>query len=218
MGFQIVYKRNYPPTIVDFNPIIRGVQAANPDVVYVASYPLDSVGIVRAANEIKLKAKLFGGNMVGLQYAALKTQLGAQLNNIVVHDFYVPEPTLHFAGIEEFLNRYQVKAAGGGMDELGYFVPPFAYANLQVLGQAVEAIGSLDHRKLSEHLRTHSFNTIVGDIKYAPNGEWAKPRVLQVQFQGIQGNDLEQFKKAGTQTIVHPKHLASGTLRFPYSQ
>ncbi|MGA7252105.1 MAG: ABC transporter substrate-binding protein, partial [Pseudolabrys sp.] len=61
MGFQIVYERSYPPTTVDFNPIIRGVQAANPDIVYVASYPLDSVGIVRAANEIKLKAKLFGG-------------------------------------------------------------------------------------------------------------------------------------------------------------
>ena len=46
-------ERSYPPTTVDFNPIIRGVQAANPDIVYVASYPLDSVGIVRAANEIK---------------------------------------------------------------------------------------------------------------------------------------------------------------------
>ena len=79
MGFEIVYERSYPPTTVDFNPIIRRVQAANPDIVYVASYPLNSVGIVRAANEIKLKAKLFGGNMVGLQYAALKTQLGAQL-------------------------------------------------------------------------------------------------------------------------------------------
>jgi branched-chain amino acid transport system substrate-binding protein len=147
MGFQIVCERNYPPTTVDFNPIIRGVQAANPDVVYVASYPLDSVGIVRAANEIKLKAKLFGGNMVGLQYAAMKTQLGAQLNNIVVHDFYVPEPTLHFSGIEEFLNRYQVKATGGGMDELGYFVPPFAYANFRCLVRRLRQLAASTKRK-----------------------------------------------------------------------
>ena len=156
--------------------------------------------------------------MVGLQYGALKTQLGAQLNNIVVHDFYVPEPTLHFPGIEEFLKRYQAKAAAGEMDRLGFFVPPFAYANLQVLGQAVEATGSLDHGKLGEHLRSQSFSTIVGNIKFAPNGEWAKPRVLMVQFQGIRGNDLEQFKKPGTQVIVFPKELATGALRFPYSQ
>ena len=218
MGFEIVYERSYPPTTVDFNPIIRRVQAANPDIVYVASYPLDSVGIVRAANEIKLKAKLFGGNMVGLQYAALKTQLGAQLNNIVVHDFYVPEPTLHFSGIEEFLNRYQIKATSGGMDELGYFVPPFAYANLQVLGQAVAAVGSLDQKKIGDYIRSNSFTTVVGDVKYAPNGEWARPRVLMVQFQNIEGNNLGQFRKPGTQVIINPKELASGALRFPYSQ
>jgi len=218
MGFRIVYERSYPPNTVDFTPILRAIVSTNPDFVYVASYPPDSVGIVRAASEIGLKAKLFGGAMVGLQYGALKTQLGALLNNIVVHDFYVPEPTLQFPGIEEFLKRYQTKVVGAGMDPLGYFVPPFAYANLQVLGQAAEAVGSLDHRKLSAHLKTHSFSTIVGDIKYGPNGEWAKPRVLHVQFQGVRGNDIEQFKKPGTQTIVYPKHLASGALRFPYSQ
>jgi len=218
LGFKIIHERSYPPAMIDFTPIMRAVQAANPDLVYVASYPADSVGIVRAANEIRLNTKLFGGSTVGLQYGALKTQLGAQLNNIVVHDFYVPEPTLHFPGIEEFLKRYQAKAAAGEMDRLGFFVPPFAYANLQVLGQAVEATGSLDHGKLGEHLRSQSFSTIVGNIKFAPNGEWAKPRVLMVQFQGIRGNDLEQFKKPGTQVIVFPKELATGALRFPYSQ
>jgi branched-chain amino acid transport system substrate-binding protein len=218
MGFKIVYERSYPPTTVDFNPIVRAIQATNPDLVYVASYPTDSVGIVRAANEVRLKTKLFGGAMVGLQYGALKTQLGSQLNNIIVHDFYVPEPTLRFPGIEEFLKRYQAKVSGGGMDPLGFFVPPFAYANLQVLGQAVAAVGRLDQERLGEYLRSHSFNTIVGEVKYAPNGEWARPRVLHVQFQGVTGNDLEQFKKAGTQTVIYPKHLASGTLRYPYSQ
>jgi len=218
-SFKIVHERSYPPTTIDFAPIMRSVQAANPDFVYVASYPADSVGIVRAANEVRLKAKLFGGNMVGLQYGALKTQLGTQLNNIVVHDFYVPEPTLRLPGIEEFLKRYQAKAAATNeMDQLGFFVPPFAYANLQVLGQAVEATGSLDHGRLGEHLRSQTFSTIVGNIKFAPNGEWAKPRVLMVQFQGVRGHDLEQFKKPGTQVIVFPKELATGAVRFPYLQ
>ena len=164
--------------MVDFSPILRGIQASNPDLVYVASYPTDSAGIVRAANEIRLRTKLFGGAMVGLQFGALKTQLGGQLNNIIVHDFYVPEPTLQFPGIEAFLKRYQAMVVGAGMDPLGYFVPPFAYANLQILGQAVQAIGSLDQEKLGEFLRSHRFTTIVGDVKYAPNGEWEKPRVL----------------------------------------
>jgi branched-chain amino acid transport system substrate-binding protein len=218
MGLKVVYERSYPPSTVDFSPILRSIQATNPDVVYVASYPTDSVGIVRSAHENRLRTKLFGGTMVGLQYGALKTQLGSQLNNIIVHDFYVPEPTLQFPGIESFLKRYQARAVSGGMDQLGFFVPPFAYANLQVLGQAVQATGSLNHAILGEFLRSQTFDTIVGNVKYAPNGEWARPRVLHVQFQGIAGNDLEQFKKAGTQTIIYPKNLASGRLQFPYAQ
>ena len=93
MGFKVVYDRSYPPNTVDFAPIVRGIQASNPDFVYIASYPTETVGIARAANEIGLKTKLFGGGMVGLQYAAIKTQLGELLNRIVDYDFYVPEPT-----------------------------------------------------------------------------------------------------------------------------
>jgi branched-chain amino acid transport system substrate-binding protein len=218
MGFKIVYERGYPPNTLDFSPILRAVQAANPDVVYVASYPTDSVGIVRAAHEIGLKTRMFGGGMVGLQYAALKTQLGELLNRTVNYDFYVPEPTVPFPGIADFLKRYQEKATAGGMDALGFFVPPFAYANTQVLAQAIEAVGGIDQKKLGDYLKTHSFKTMVGDVRYAANGEWADPRVLFVQFQGVTGNGLDQFKKAGTQVIVYPKDIASGALQFPYAE
>src|SRR5579871_5971768 len=60
-GFELVLDRNYPPSTADFTPIVRAVQAANPDIVYVAAYPPDSVGIVRAAGEIALAPKMFGG-------------------------------------------------------------------------------------------------------------------------------------------------------------
>jgi branched-chain amino acid transport system substrate-binding protein len=218
MGFKIVYERSYPPSTVDFSPIVRAVQAANPDFVYVASYPTDTVGIVRAANEIGLKTKLFGGGMVGPQYAALKTQLGSLLNRIVDYDFYVPEPTVPFPGIADFLKRYQDKAAAGGMDALGFFVPPFAYANAQVLAQAVTAVGAVDQKKLGDYIKANSFKTIVGDVSYADNGEWKNPRVLWVQYQGVNGNGLDQFKKTGTQVIIYPKDIASGQLQFPYAE
>ena len=39
--------------------------------------------MIRAASEVGLKAKLFGGGMVGLQATAIKTQLGPLLNGIV---------------------------------------------------------------------------------------------------------------------------------------
>jgi len=66
-GLKVVYDKTYPPTTTDFTPVIRAIQAANPDVVSVCSYPLDSVGIVKTVNELGYKPKMIGGAMVGLQ-------------------------------------------------------------------------------------------------------------------------------------------------------
>jgi branched-chain amino acid transport system substrate-binding protein len=215
LNLKTVYDRSYPPTTVDFTPIVRAVQAINADIVFVGSYPPDSAGMVRAAGEIGLKTKQFGGAMAGLQFASIKTQLGPLLNGVVDYDFYVPEPTLKFPGIEQFVQRYQAKAAEGGVDPLGFYLPPFAYAEMQILGQAITATGSLDNAKLADYLHKTTFETVVGDIKFAPNGEFARSHVIQVQFQGIQGNGLDQFKHAGTQVVVWPPDLQSGKLRYP---
>src|SRR6202171_3412584 len=44
-GFDLVLDQKYPPTTTDYTPIMRAVQALNPDIVFVAAYPPDSVGI-----------------------------------------------------------------------------------------------------------------------------------------------------------------------------
>ena len=214
-GLKIVYDRSYPPTTNDYTPIVRGIKAANPDLVFVASYPPDTVGIIRAASEVGLNAKLFGGGMVGLQSTAIKTQLGPLMNGIVDYDVWQPVPPFNTPEAMDFLKRYQAKSAAAGVDLLGYYLPPFAYAEMQILGQAITATGGLDSQKLADYLHQASFETVVGEVKFAANGEWARSHVLQVQFQGIQGNGLDQFKRPGTQVVVWPPEVRSGTLRYP---
>ena len=218
LGFKVSYDRSYPPSTVDYTPIVRAVAATNPDVICIASYPPDSVGMIRAANEVGVKPRMFGGAMIGLGFAPIKAQLGALLNGIVNYDTYVPEPTMKFPGVDEFLMTYQEKAPGAGVDVHGFFLPPFAYAQMQVLAQAVTAAGSLDHNRIAEELRKGTFNTIVGEVKFGRDGEWQKNRTLTIQFQGIQGNDVNQFKQAGKQVILHPNELKSGTLIEPYTK
>ncbi len=40
-GMKIVYDKSYPGNTTDFTPIVRALQAANPDIVVLCSYPLD---------------------------------------------------------------------------------------------------------------------------------------------------------------------------------
>lgn len=217
-GLKIVYDQKYPPPTTDFAPIVRAIQATNPDLVVICSYPPDSVGMVRAASEIGLKPKMIGGAMVGLQATAIKTQLGPLLNGYTNYDFWIPVKTMQFPGALEFLKKYQARAGAAGVDPLGYYIAPWGHAYIDILAQAVTATNSLDDAKIADYIRKTTFKTLVGDVSFAPNGEWSQSRVLQVQFQGIKGNDIGQFRDASVQVVVAPNNFATGKVVYPYEK
>jgi branched-chain amino acid transport system substrate-binding protein len=216
LGLKVVYDRTYPPSTVDFTPIVNAINATSPDAVFVASYPGTSAGMLRAATEVGLKTRFFGGGMVGLQYTAVKEQFGPALNGVIDYDFWVPAHTMQFPGILDFLKKYQAKAPSAGVDPLGWYLPPFAFAELQVLGDAITATKTLDQEKLAGYIRTHEFKTIVGDVRFGKDGEWSKPRVLEVQWQGIKGHSLDEFKNTKVEPILEPALYRTGKLEAPY--
>lgn len=215
-GLRVVYDRTYPPNTVEFGTIIRSIKATNPDLVFIASYPPDSAGIIRSVHEVKLGARMLGGGMIGLQFSALKTQLGPLLNNIICYDLYAPEPSMKFPGVEQFLVRYRERAASAGVDPLGLYIPPYAYAEMQILEAAINATKSVDDGKLAEHMQTATFDTVAGKIKFGARGEWSEPRLLLVQYRDVQGSDVEQFKQPGKAVILYPPQYKSADLQVPF--
>ena len=215
-GLKIVYDKSYPPTTTDLTPIPRAVRATNPDVIYIASYPTDTAGILRAAAEMGLTARLFGGSMVGLATAVMKQQPGPLMNGVVLGEQWVPAPGLQYPGVMEFLKIYRSRAGAEGVDPLGVFLPPFAYARMQVLEHAILGAGTLDDGHLADFPRAHTFKTVIGDVTYGKDGEWAQPRLVWTQFQGIKGNDLTQFENPATEVVLLPASVKSGSLIEPY--
>jgi branched-chain amino acid transport system substrate-binding protein len=203
---------------VDFSAMIRAVRAAKPDLVFVMSYPNDSVAIVRAVNEIGVgeSVKLFGGGMVGLQFTPNMVSLGKSLNGIVNYNSYVPG--MKYPGIEEFLKRYAAKAAEAKVDPLGFYLPPFNYAIGQMLEQAITATKSLDHKVLADYLRKNEMKTIVGPIRFREDGEWANARVVQAQFRGVVDKNLDQFRQPGKQVVLYPDAYKTGDVIAPFEK
>ena len=216
-NLKIVYDRNYPPSTTDFAPIVRAIQAANPDLVLFCSYPLDSVGLVKTMNEIGFKPKMWGGAMVGLQATVFKMQLGPLLNGLVNYETWIPVATMQFPGSMELLKKYQARAAAEGVDPLGWYMPVWAYAYLQVLGDAITATKSIDDGKLADYIRQTTFKTTVGDVKFGVKGEWVDERLLLMQFRNIKGNTLADIADLNTEVILYPPQFKSGNVIYPYA-
>jgi branched-chain amino acid transport system substrate-binding protein len=218
VGMRVVYDKTYPPTTTDFSPIVRAIQATNPDIVSVCSYPLDSVGMVKAANEIGFKPKMIGGAMVGLQATVFKTQLGPLLNGWVNYETWVPSEKMLTPEVKEFLATYQSRAAAEGVDPLGYYLGTWGYAYMELLGNAITGAKSINDDQVANYLRSNPVKTIMGDIKFGKGGEWAESRMLQVQYHGIKGNTVDQFKGMDTQTVLTPADLKTGNVIYPYEK
>ena len=217
-AFRIVHEATYPLTTKDFTPVIDSAAKSGCDLLFLCSYLDDSIGLVRAIHAHRFRPKMVGASMIGPQNTAVKTTLGPLLNGFVNYEYWAPVPKMMFPGVREFLSTYQARAAAADVDVLGHYVAPLAYAQMQVVAQAVEATGSLDDTALSTFTRDATLNTVMGDVKFGKNGEWAYPRVLQVQFQGIAGYEADQFKDGSRQIVVSPNNLASGQLIFPYAE
>jgi branched-chain amino acid transport system substrate-binding protein len=215
-GLKIVYDRRYPLNTTDFSPIVRAVQASNPDIFFISSYPLDSVGMLRSVNEIGFKPKIVGGTLNGLPAPVLKAQLGPALNGVINYEFWLPTPKMAGAAALDVIKRYQERARGEGVDPIGIYVPPWAYSFAQILEQSIVGTNSIDDGKLADYMRKATFKTMVGDVKFGPDGEWEKGRMLTVQHHGIKSTDIMQFKDTTTMTVLDPPEYATGKLIYPY--
>jgi branched-chain amino acid transport system substrate-binding protein len=217
-GMRVIWEGKYPLSTTDFSTYMEDLKRINPDVVFFCSYINDSIGLVKAMNAAGLTPKVVGGAMIGPQNGVVKAELGPLLNGLVNYEYWLPVPSLMNPQIQSFIATYQSRAETAGADPLGYYVAPLAYAQLQVLEQAVKAVGSLDDAALAEYTRTATFETVVGKVKFGEGGGWAQPRVLTVQFQNIASNDISEFRKPNTQAVVYPRETASATLIFPYAK
>ena len=217
-NMSIVFDQAYPPNTVEFSGIIRALKAAKPDIVYVASYPPDSAGILRAVNEIGIgdNVKIFGGGMVGLQFGAVMENLGSLLNGVVNYNSWLPEPSMYYDGTKAFFETYAKRAVEAKVDPLGYYLAPFGYTSGQLVEQAIKATGSLDQKAIAKYLHDNEHQTIVGPIAFSADGERKETATLMAQFRGVVDKNIAQFRTTGKQVILFPDRLKSGDLISPF--
>jgi branched-chain amino acid transport system substrate-binding protein len=215
-GFGVVHESTYPLRTQDFGPILDEVAESGCDLLFLCSYLDDSIGLIRAIHGHTYRPKMVGAGMIGPQNTAVKAALGPMLNGFVNYEYWVPVPEMLFPGVREFLSTYQSRSAAARVDALGHYMAPLAYSQMQVVAQAVEATGGCEDEKLAAYTSASTCNTVMGEVTFGKNGEWTRPRVLQVQYQGVVGYEPDQFKDGSKQVVIRPTTIASGDLIYPF--
>lgn len=64
-GFEVIERQEYDQSGADFRPILNRFAARNPDVVFMVSYAVDSVALMRQIQEVGLNAKFYAGGAAG---------------------------------------------------------------------------------------------------------------------------------------------------------
>src|SRR5580700_85315 len=182
-GIDVISEAKYSLATEDYVEVVKGQTANSPDLLFLCSYINDSVGLLRAVGETGIEPMLVGGAMIGPQSSTVQQQLGALLNGVVNYEYWLPTSQMAFPGVQKLISTYQGKAEGSQADALGYYVAPCAYAQLQVVEQAIRGTDALDDAELARYTHSEVFHTVMGDVKFGPLGEWEDPRVLTVQFQ-----------------------------------
>jgi branched-chain amino acid transport system substrate-binding protein len=217
-GMRVISESRYPLATADFRPYVAELKKIAPDILFMCSYISDSAGLLKAVSDEGFEPKALGGAMIGPQNGAVKAELGPLLNGLINYEYWLPVTGVATAEAEALIGRYQTRSKGAEADPLGYYVAPLAYAQMQVVEQAVAAVGGLDDTALSEYAHKASFRTVVGDVAFGADGSWIESRVLTVQFRSIKSNDIAQFESAAAEAVVYPRGPASPDLIYPYAE
>lgn len=193
-GYQIAFHGEYAPGAKDFSDLILKAKAAKAEAVFAVPTPPDGMTIVKQMKELDYNPKL-----VLMVRAPDPPVWGKNLGKD--GDYVLLAPGWHhamrFPGVAE-LNDAHVKRAGRPADPIA---GP-SYASVQILANAVGRAGSLDKERIREAITATDMMTVIGPVKFRPDGT------------GIVRSVFVQWLK-GKQELVWPKEFASAEFAYP---
>ena len=194
-GYQVVVTGEYAPGAKDFSDIILKAKAANSDGVFALPTPPDGMTMIKQMKELGYNPKLIFF-IRAPDPPIWSKNLGKD------GDYVMLAPGWHHAvkapGVNE-LNETHQKKYGRPADPI---TGP-AYACVQILAAAAAKAGSVDRDKLRDAIAATDITTVIGPVKFRPDGT------------GIIKSGLFAQWINGQQQLVWPAEWASAQLAYP---
>ena len=178
LGIEIVYEQTYPLGELDFRPLLNGIVASNPDVIYATGYYAEGASLVAQLQEAGIELQVVGQE--GYDLPTFLTLAGEAAEGVVFTTDL--DRKLERAAVQEFLTRFQ-DAYNFPADAVGASV----YDAVQVIAAGIEAGGSTDPAAILTGLRSlENFELAVTGpiIRFTEGREVVRPVGAQIVRDG----------------------------------
>ena len=193
-GYQVVYNETYAPGTTDFTDLILGAQAAEVEALLSLPTPPDGFALYQQMGELGWKPPF---NLV-IRAADVPTwnDLGAAGDGVVMSTPW--HPALGYPGTEA-VNERHIEEVGRPADP----VVGSAYALIQILADAIERAGTLDHDAVRDAIAdTDGLETIIGPITFREDGTAPVPNPHMQRIGGA--IELIWPAESATSELVYP--------------
>jgi branched-chain amino acid transport system substrate-binding protein len=200
MGIRVVLKEGYEHGAKDFEALLRKVQNAKPDLVYMISYVLDASIIMRQFMELDINPRLFLGGGAGFTLPEFYQNVGKAAEGVFSASLWVPN--LPYPGAADYYKNYKDRYG----KETEYHGAE-AYAAMVVIADVLKRANSFSPEDIRQALAATDIMTVFGRVKFSSYGKKINQNRLPTYLvQWIEGK-LE---------CVWPKDLATAQYIFPH--
>ncbi len=198
-GIKVVYDKAYEAKATDFSPTLLEIKRQGPDVIFMVSYLMDAILLMKQAKELDINPKIFAGGGAGFALDEFPKGTGDAAEYVVTISLWSPD--VKYPGAKDFVEKYRKKY----QSEPTYHAAQ-GHAMVYVAIDALERAASLSKEDLIKALKETSIMTVYGPVKFEDfenftNQNRIPPLVLQVQL--------------GKLVTVWPKEAAPVMYNYP---
>ena len=194
-GYKVAVLEKYTMMTKDFSPLIMAAKNAGAEVVLSSPITPDAMTMMRQMKELDYHAKA----IVAIRAAddlSWGKAMGPSGDYVVLMGGW--HFRVNYPGVDKLDAAYQSKFGRPADMQTGP-----AYASIQILAAAIEKAGTLDTAKIRDAIAGTDMITVVGKVKFRPNGTVIDPCPATIQW------------LAGSQKLVWPKEFRETPFVYP---
>jgi branched-chain amino acid transport system substrate-binding protein len=195
-GYKVAVFEKYPRMTKDFSPMIMAAKNAGAEVVLSSPIAPDGMTMMRQIKELDYNPKAVVV-IRGAEDLSWGRALGPVGDYVIISGM-----TWHHSvkyPLVDKLNAAHQSKFGRPADVM----TGSAYASIQILAAAIEKAGTLDTTKIRDAVSATDMMTVIGKVKFRPDGTLIDPCPAVVQWLG------------GSRKLVWPKEFRETSFVYP---